>query len=245
MSLVQVASLVAGYGNRTVLESIDLTFERGEWIGLLGSNGTGKTTLIRSLLGTVPAMSGEVTIDGFDVATSPELARSRLSYAIPPEQLPLGLTGRQFIALNTELRWLPSNSANQNEWIDRLGLQEWLDVPLRVCSLGTQQKFSILATVLSDAPLLVFDESLNGIDPVVSIALKRKLQERVKDKSASILLATHMVDVVRSVCSRTIIIGQGQVLADMQGDEMDTLRADSDRFDAFVLRHLASEAESV
>lgn len=239
MTLLQVDGLTAGYGGDAVFEGLDLAVDRGEWIGLLGPNGAGKSTLIRSLLATMPAMAGRVTLEGLNVAEQPEAARRRVGYAIPPDQLPRGVTLRQFLTLSERLHGRRIDPDALADWATRLGLEPWLDEVIEACSFGTQQKAAILAAVLHPRPLMIFDESFNGLDPVVSIALKRALEQRVRAGECAILLATHMLDVVHSVCSRLVILRDGRIQADVAGEAFTRLQADRAGLEDFVLSQMA------
>jgi ABC-2 type transport system ATP-binding protein len=239
VTLLEVSGLSAGYGGPRVLDGIDLSVERGEWVGVLGANGAGKSTLIRSLLAVVPSLSGRVMVDGLDTAEQPEAVRRRVGYAIPPDQLPRGVTIAQLLTLNARLNGYAINPEELDRWTDLLGLGPWMDVLIDACSFGTQQKAAIIAAVLQPRPLLIFDESFNGLDPVVSIALKRTLEARVRSGDCAILLATHMIDVVRSVCSRMVIIRDGAIQADLAGDAFQALREDRAACEDFVVSHMS------
>jgi ABC-2 type transport system ATP-binding protein len=238
VTLLQTRGLTAGYGGEPVLEALDLTVTHGEWVGLLGPNGAGKSTLIRSLLATAPRMAGCVTLDGLNVAEQPEAARRRVGYAIPPDQLPVGVTVRQFLTVSERLHGRRIDPEALGDWVNRLGLEPWMDEYIEACSFGTQQKAAILAAVLHPRPLLIFDESFNGLDPVVSIALKRALEQRVSSGECAIILATHMVEVVRSVCSRMLILRDGRIQADLAGEAFTRIQTDSAAFEDVVLSHM-------
>ncbi|RWX60261.1 ABC transporter ATP-binding protein, partial [Mesorhizobium sp. M2A.F.Ca.ET.039.01.1.1] len=176
--VVAVSGLSAGYRGRAVVRGIDLSLRRGDIVGLLGANGSGKSTLIRAITGQIPLLGGSVTIDGIALATAPERAKAGFGLAIEPHELPAPLSGRQYIELVASIRGsapgdLPSADLPGADLLERLELGRWMDRPIAEYSLGTRAKVAILAALLGRPPLLIFDETLNGLDPVAAWEVKR------------------------------------------------------------------------
>ncbi|WP_245465282.1 MULTISPECIES: ATP-binding cassette domain-containing protein [unclassified Mesorhizobium] len=114
-----------------------------------------------------------MAIDGRDLASAPEPAKAGFGLAIDPPELPAALTGRQYLQLVASIRGCTENDWPGVEVVERLGLRRWLERPIAEYSLGTQAKIAIAAALLGAPPLLIFDESLNGLDPLAAFEVKR------------------------------------------------------------------------
>ena len=168
--LLQARGLAAGYGGKIVLRDADVTVRAGDWLGLLGANGSGKSTLLRALTGQIPLKAGSVCIGGIDLRAHPERAKMGFGYrrrsdriARRPDRAPISADGRVPFAACAPSAW------PHEDLPGLLALSPWLDHQIAACSLGTRAKLSIAAALLGAPPLLILDEALNGLDPLVSI----------------------------------------------------------------------------
>ncbi|MBK8067340.1 MAG: ATP-binding cassette domain-containing protein [Rhodanobacteraceae bacterium] len=110
--LLEIASLQLAFGTTHVLQGVDLSISHGQLLGLVGPNGSGKTSLIRAIVGLLPTTSGRVRIDGVDISTDPLAARTRFGFAPDPARLPAALTGRQALAVTAAARGLAEPPAS-------------------------------------------------------------------------------------------------------------------------------------
>lgn len=209
--ILRLTDLAAGYGGRAIVHDIDLSLEPGQLLGLLGANGAGKSTLMKAITGQLPPISGKVEIDGIDMATSPERAKARLGLAVDLNEVPLPLTGRQYLELVASIRGCAADDWPSGDLLETLGLGRWIDRPIAVYSLGTRMKISIAAALLGSPPLLIFDESLNGLDPVAAFAMKRLLTDLAETGEHAIILATHVVEAIPTLCSSAIFLAGGTI----------------------------------
>lgn len=209
--ILRATGVAAGYGGRAIVEGIDLTIYSGELLGLLGANGAGKSTLMKALTGQLPLIAGKVEIDGIDIAGAPERAKARLGLAVDISEVPLPLTGRQYLELVASIRGCAADAWPADDLLTILGLEPWVDRTIAVYSLGTRMKISIAASLLGSPPLLIFDESLNGLDPVAAYAMKRMLTDLVAGGRHAIILATHVVETIPTICSSAIFLAGGSV----------------------------------
>lgn len=228
--MLEIDGLTVERSGRRVLESLDWRVERGEWVGLVGANGTGKSTLMGAIVGLVAAQAGQVRIGGHDVATRTSAARDLCAVAVAPERLPDGLTVRQMLELVHAARGLPASTlAASLALTERLGLSPWLDTFLGACSLGTRQKAGIVAGLSSRAPLWLLDESLNGLDPVSAYAFKQFLAEQQRIGDTAIVLATHGIELAERLLTRVSVLRDGRIGDDFDRNRLDAIRADPSR----------------
>lgn len=227
--MLELQGLTVARGGKPVLDALDWHVERGEWVGLIGANGTGKSTLMAAIVGLVPFVRGTVRIGGHDVAAHLASARDLCAVAIAPERLPDGLTVRQLLDLVHASRGLPTAAMNGSlQLAERLGLTAWLDAFLGACSLGTRQKAGIVAGLSGTAPLWLLDESLNGLDPVSAFAFKQFLGERQQAGDTAIVLATHGLETAERMLTRVSVLREGRIGDDFDRTRLDRLRNDPD-----------------
>ena len=239
--LLEITSLHLAFGNTRVLQGVDLAIVRGQLLGLVGPNGSGKTSLIRAIVGLLPAGSGRVRIDGVDIAAEPLAARTRLGFAPDPVRLPAALTGRQALAVTAAARGLSDIPASTLALCERLGANRWLDQRIEACSLGTRQKIAILIGLLGDPPLLVLDEVMNGLDPISSHELKLELIERC-ERGCGVLLATHGLEIAPTLLTDAALLHEGRIRHRWGREELGQWRhADPGAFERAVVTALRGE----
>ncbi len=225
--MLEIEDLVVRRGDRLVLDRLHWRVERGEWVGLIGANGTGKSTLFAAISGLVALRSGRVRVCGQDLATELNRARASCAVAIAPERLPDGLSVRQFIELVHASRALPTAALAQSlELAETLGLTPWIDAGIGACSLGTRQKLGIVAGLAGRAPLWLLDESLNGLDPVSAFAFKQFLAAQQRRGDTAIVLATHGLELAERLLTRVCVLRDGRISDDFTTARLDAVRAD-------------------
>lgn len=224
-SLLDVQGLHAGYGERSVLRGIDLRVARGEWIALLGANGSGKSTLLDACVGKLPPRDGDVRIDGHSIATDAVAAKRALGYAVIPERLPPLLTARECLAVQAAAKSLPAIGDEVLALADALRIAPWLDDPVALMSYGTRQKLGLLVALLGDPPLLLLDETFNGLDPDSGLRLKRHLRACVDTGRCGVVLATHALDIAEHWADRVVLLHEGRLVHEWTRGDLAQLRA--------------------
>lgn len=208
-----------------VLHNVNLCLAPGEFAALIGPNGSGKSTLLQCLAGILAPSAGRVSIAGIDLVHNPQLAKSKLGYAIDPARLPPLLTGREAMNLFAGARDLPKPPTTSFDLAEKLKLSPMLDRRIGVYSLGTRQKLGIVLGLLGQPPLLVLDEPLNGLDPPAAWALKQHLQALARNQGATVLLATHSLDVAERFINRALLLSEGRLHRSWNSNELDELRS--------------------
>lgn len=209
--LLVVHELSKSLNKREVLHGISLEVARGEFVGLVGPNGAGKTTLLRCITGQWIIPENVVAIDGADVARNSLAAKQRFGFAFDPADLLENVTGRQHIEFVAALRKLPSPDAEIQALAELVDLVPELDTEVGTFSFGMKQKLSIILALLGHPPLVVLDEALNGLDPIVGYRVKNHLRDLAAEGQTGILLASHMLESLEKVCSRIAMIRDGVI----------------------------------
>lgn len=204
------------YGDHVVLNGVELQLARGDLLGLVGPNGSGKTSLIRAILGLRPLSAGRIEIDGIDVASDPRGARALLGFAPDPALLPGYLTLRQALDVAAAAREQTVSDALL-AFGDTLQLAPYWQRRIETLSLGTRQKLAILIALLGDPPLLVLDEVLNGLDPIAGFEVKQELQRRCTSGTA-VLLATHGLEMAPTLLTRAALLANGHIAKTWNAD---------------------------
>ena len=201
----------AGYGGRTIVSDLDLELIPGDVLGLLGPNGTGKSTIIKAITGQIPLRAGRILIAGAELAREPERAKARFGYAVAPSELPEPLTGQQYLELVASIRGIRGADSSCAEAVTRLELVSWLAQPIGDYSFGTRAKLAIAGSMIGAPPLLILDESLNGLDPIAAFEAKQLIRDRAASGTA-ILVATHVLEAIPGLCTRAALLAGGRIL---------------------------------
>ncbi len=206
---LEVRGLDAAYGRRTVLKDVSLHVPCGEWLAVLGPNGCGKTTLLDCVVGKIAPAAGEVVIAGHSLSTEPGNAKRQLGYACAPEHLPPLLTARECFEVHAGAKALPTVDAEVMTLAGELKFLPYMDAFVDTLSLGTRQKLAVLLCLIGDPKLIVLDEAFNGLDPASSLVLKGHLRRRLSERRATIVLATHALDIVEHHADRAVLLLDG------------------------------------
>ena len=202
-----VERVTTRYGKQVVLKELSLTVAEGEVVGLIGLNGVGKTTLIKSILTLVKPAAGAIRI--FDRDHRDPLSRATLAYLPENFQPPGLLTGADFIRFSLSYYGRSFERAQALELADRLALDAAaLDKRIRVYSKGMSQKLGLLATFMTDLPLLILDEPMGGLDPRAHILFKG-LIATYRARGKTVFLSSHILADVDEMCDRIFILHDG------------------------------------
>jgi len=240
--VLAVSRLSAGYRGRPVVRGIGLSLGRGDILGLLGANGSGKSTLLRAITGQIPLIDGSVTIDGIDLADAPERAKAGFGLAIEPHELPAPLSGRQYLELVASIRGCAPDDLPGGDLLERLALGRWIDRPIAEYSLGTRAKLSIVAAILGQPPLLIFDETLNGFDPVAAWEAKRVIAELCASGRHAVIVSTHVVEAVPALCNRAVLMADGSLSRSWDAAQLTEASSVPGAFEESVMQALRTQA---
>ncbi len=232
--MIQVTNLVKQYGNKTALQGINFTVEKGQILGLLGPNGAGKSTTMNIMTGYLSATSGEVKIDGYDILTEPMKAKKLIGYLpeIPP--LYLDMKVREYLNFVAQLKKVKKKEqkAQVEEVIRMTELGEYENRLIKFLSKGYKQRVGLAQALLGSPELLILDEPTVGLDPKQIINMRELIKELAK--THTIILSSHILSEISAVCDSVIIIDRGKVIAQGTAEELEEHLGDKDNLNIIV-----------
>ena len=240
--MIEVKDLVKNYGSNRAVDGVTFTVRRGDILGFLGPNGAGKSTTMKMITGFLRPDSGTVLVDGLDVTTDPVAVKHKLGYL--PESAPAypEMTVDEFLGFIAEVRGFRTVAARRAQ-VDRAITLTHLSTvrhqTIETLSKGFKQRVGFAQAVLHDPPVLVLDEPTDGLDP----NQKNEVRALIRDMAAAkaVILSTHILEEVDSVCTRVIIISRGRIVADETPAEL-RARAPGARLDEIFRALTASDA---
>jgi ABC-2 type transport system ATP-binding protein len=210
-NIIEATQLVKRYGEIGAVDHITLSVPEGELFGLLGPNGSGKTTMIKLLTGQISPDSGEMRILGIDVVRDPIQVRERVGIVPEQETPPSFLTAEEYLHFVGKIRHLDDTDEQCAFWSDYLEFSDKLDVLCKDLSRGTRQKLMVAQAFLHQPALVLIDEPLINLDPIMQRKLKDYLVGYVR-KGGSVFLSTHILEIAEEVCTRIGIIHNGHLI---------------------------------
>ncbi len=209
--VIQTRGLTKEYNGLVAVDNLDLDISKGEVYGLLGPNGSGKTTTILMLLGLTEPSAGEVSVLGVDPSRRPLDVKSRVGYL--PDQVGFydELTGRENLYYTADLNRIPDGEATERieRVLEEVGLPEAGDRPVGEYSHGMRQRLGLADVLLKEPELVILDEPTLGLDPEAARQFLR-LVEDLKSRGITVLLASHLLHQVQAVCDRVGLFHRGR-----------------------------------
>ncbi len=208
---VRTEALTKFYGAVVGIDSLDLSIERGEIFGLLGANGSGKTTTIRLLLDLIKPTSGRALVDGLDCRRDSIRVRQRIGYL--PAEMPVypEMTGAAYLRFLARLQPSARETPGMRELLHRFDISD-IDLSRRIRDLshGMKRKLGIVQALMTDGDVLVLDEPTAGLDPLMIEAFAETIGEYRKG-GRTVLLSSHVLSEVEKLCDRIGIIARGRL----------------------------------
>jgi ABC-2 type transport system ATP-binding protein len=206
-----IEGLTVQYGERRAVSELSITVRPGEIYGLLGSNGAGKSSTIKSVVGLVRPVAGRVRVFGSDVVTESLRTKEEIGYVPETSMLYDSLTPREFLEFVAGVRRLDASTATvrARTYAAAFRLESEFEEPIVSLSNGTRQKVLLIAALLHAPRLLVLDEPLNGLDPRSVRLVKDLLRRYVAEDGRGVLFSTHTMEVAQELCHRVGILDGG------------------------------------
>lgn len=206
---LQISHLTAGYGKKIVLSDVSFTVAQGQTYGLIGLNGVGKTTLIKTVLSLKNQISGDIHIFGYDRESKE--ARQRLSYLPERFDPPWFLKGGEFIEFSASLYGRSVKKDDMEQACSQLALDPGvLKNRVQTYSKGMRQKLGLVATVLTGCDMLILDEPMSGLDPLARSLVKNLLQS-VKEQGRTVILSSHILSDMDEICDAVSVTHGGVI----------------------------------
>ena len=221
IKLIEAKNLKKSFGDFVAVDNINLTVERGEVVGFLGPNGAGKSTTMKMLTGFLEPDGGEIFIEGIDLKNKPLEAKKSIGYL--PEGAPSysDMEVSEFLSFVGKMRGLNNNGSlntRLSDMAEQINLKEVWHKPIETLSKGFKRRVGIAQALIHDPDILILDEPTDGLDPNQKYEM-RDLIKKISTNKA-IVISTHILEEVEAVCSRTVIIANGQLLANETPDNL-------------------------
>lgn len=221
MNMIVLTGVSKYFGQKQILEQINLTVNAGDIFGFLGPNGAGKTTTMRLISGFMLPNEGEITVDGIDVKVSPETAQKNIGYL--PEGAPLyaDMTPKTFLDFIAQARRIPRDDLKKrfDYVIEKTHIGKVLHQPIYTLSKGYQRRVGLAQALIHDPKILILDEPTDGLDPNEKHEV-RTLIAQLASENKAILISTHILEEVEAVCNRVGILHQGRMIIDTTPKEL-------------------------
>jgi len=212
-AVIETDQLTKNYDGLTAVDNLDLVVDEGEVFGVLGPNGSGKTTTILMLLGLTEPTSGTARVIGLDPARRPLDVKARVGYL--PEQVGFyeDLTARENLAYIARLNGIPRQDADAriDDALQRIGLGEAADREVQGFSRGMRQRLGLAEILVKRPDVVILDEPTLGLDPQAAIDLLETIKG-LKDEGITILLSSHLLYQVQAICDRVGLFHRGQMV---------------------------------
>jgi len=228
---LRIIGLTKRFAGQLALDELTLIVEQGACYGLVGPNGSGKSTTMRSVVGLVRPDAGTVEVCGIRTDRDIIGVRRSMGVMLDPLQLFDRLSAREFVTTIAELRGLDAvvAAARSNEMFDVLDIGDDADRPISGYSHGMKKKTALIAALVHRPRLVMLDEPFEGVDPV-STRTMRTMLDRFRAGGGTVLLSTHVMDVVERVCDHIGVISNGRIILSGPIDEVRDGRSLEDAF---------------
>lgn len=224
--MIKVDNIVKYYGEHLALKDVSYTINKGEIVGFLGPNGAGKSTMMRIITGYLPATSGYVYLDDYEIYDNPIELKRRIGYM--PENISLytEMTVIDYLKFAAKLKGIERKhikSALENT-IEITGLEKYKDRIIGHLSKGYKQRTGIAQAIIHDPEVLILDEPTSGLDPNQLIEVRSLIKSL--GGTRTVILSTHILSEVEDTCERALIIDSGELIAE---DTIEGLKTAMDR----------------
>ena len=219
--MIEVSHLTKRYGSHVAVDDISFTVDDGCIYGLLGPNGAGKSTTMNVITGYLSPTSGTVTINGHDIQEEPQAAKACIGYLPEPPPLYTDMTVGEYLNFVAELKGVKKKAdraADVAKASERAGLQEMQTRLIRNLSKGYRQRVGVAAALLGNPDIIILDEPTVGLDPAQMIEIRSLIHDL--GKTHTVILSSHILSEVQTVCDRVLIISGGKLAAQGTPEEL-------------------------
>ncbi len=208
---IRVSGLQKSYGKLEVLKGVDFDVAAGSIFALLGSNGAGKTTVVRILSTLLQPDDGRATVNGFDVVSQPGRVRESISLTGQFAAVDQILTGRENLVMVAKLRLVRNPGQVADDLLERFGLTDAAGRRVATYSGGMRRRLDIAMSLIGDPPVIFLDEPTTGLDPEARIEVWNEIQS-LAGKGTTILLTTQSLEEAEKLADRIAILHQGAII---------------------------------
>lgn len=209
--MIEVKSLSKSYGQKKAVDCVDLSIAKGELFGLLGPNGSGKTTIIKMLTGQIKPTSGTLRVHGIDVLENPLRVRELVGVIPEQETPPSFLTAEEYLHFVAKIRKMEHYEEICDKWFEFFEFEDQRNSLCKDLSRGTRQKLMFAQAFLHEPELAIIDEPLINLDPIMQKKVKDFLRDYVNN-GGTIFISTHILEIAKEICTSIGIIYRGKLV---------------------------------
>jgi len=232
---VEINKLIKRYEGEPVLKGLDLDIPKGTIFGLIGPNGAGKSTLIGVLTGLLSFEEGDIKIHGMELNTKNELKIKRLTASVlQPPLLFEQFSSLEFIEYICEIYEVEKKGLIEKAYslMDYFDIKDFAKIKVNKLSSGSRKKLAFVTAVLLEPKLLLLDEPFESVD-VISIERMKNVLRRLKNKGVTIIVTSHILEVVENLCDDIAILHNGKIKAYLDSISRKELQKDSSLHEIF------------
>ena len=211
--MIEFRDVTKDYDGKLALNHLNLTLESGEIVGLIGHNGAGKSTTIKSLVSVINPTQGQIFVDGKELSSNRLEIKKKIGYVADSPDLFLRLTANEFwelVATSYDMT-TAEVEARLGELLAIFDFANHRYEVIESFSHGMRQKVFVIGALLSDPDIWVLDEPLTGLDPQAAFDLKQMMREHA-DKGNTVLFSTHVLEVAEQLCDKIAILKKGELI---------------------------------
>lgn len=214
---IEVKNISKKYGKQLALNDVSFSIKKGEIVGFLGPNGAGKSTLMKILTGYLNPSSGEALINGHNIVSERKKAQLKTGYLPEHNPLYLDFYVQEYLEFSADIYGCTKERIM--EIMQQTGLNPEKHKKIDQLSKGYRQRVGLANALLHDPETIILDEPTTGLDPNQLVEIRRLIKDIAKDKT--IFLSTHIMQEVKALCDRIIIINKGKIIEDIVMTERD------------------------
>lgn len=217
--MIQITHISKHYGQQVALSDVSFTLGKGEIVGLLGVNGAGKSTLMKILSGIIIPDEGAVTFWGEKLSVNSLGIKKRIGYLSEDNPLYEDMYVKEYLSYVAGI--YGSKKESVSLVIEQTGLTNEFKKKIKALSKGNRQRVGIAQALINNPDFLILDEATSGLDPNQRDSISNLLRELSEDKI--ILFSTHILQEVKDICSRFILLDRGKLMADQMVTEIESV----------------------
>ena len=224
---IEVSQLSKIYGTQHAVDAISFQLKKGEIVGFLGPNGAGKSTTMKMITGYLEPTAGSILVGGVNVAENPIEIRKKIGYLPESNPLYFDMYVREYLLFAASLHQIDKIKIKDKveEVIALTGLQKECHKKIGTLSKGYKQRVGLAQAIMHDPEVLILDEPTSGLDPNQLVEIRELIVRLGKEKT--VLLSTHIMQEVASMCSRAIVIANGKIVANDTIANLQKLNSDN------------------
>ncbi len=215
---INVHNVSKVYGEQRALNQVSFTIDKGEVVGFLGPNGAGKSTMMKIITCYIPPTAGTVSVCGFDIHKQNLDVRRQIGYLPEHNPLYLDMYVREYLSFVAGIYKVPNIKGRVEEMIEMVGLGVESHKKIEALSKGYRQRVGLAQAMIHDPQVLILDEPTSGLDPNQLADIRALIKSIGREKT--VMLSTHIMQEVEAICSRTIIINKGNIVADGRTEDI-------------------------